>query len=291
MGKQLSRFCEELARLAPQVNLKRDSDIAFEGPAMVVGRHNNIAYCAVPTNKMLPLFLDAMNPAGEMPNKRTDDFEKQIEQIDLPAAFKLYVADQCPHCPQVIRRIQDIAAGTPLVRLKIINAEVSPEQARSDHIRSVPTLVLDDQFRWVGRVNLREIFKICSHRDPSKLSVDSLKQLVESGDAARVAIMMVESDQIFPAFVELLTHSRWSVRLGGMVAAEYLADEAPELALGLCRRLWDRFTELSPQIQGDATHLFGLVDTDVTREYLLKITSGAFHGDVKEAATEVLADM
>lgn len=291
MGDQLSRFCEELKRLAPHITIKMDSDIAFEGPVMVVGRHKNIAYYAIPTNKMLRLFLDALDTAGETQYERNADIDEQLKRIDLPAALKLYVADQCPHCPQVIRQIQVLAAKSPLVRLKIMNAGLFPERAQTDQIRSVPTLILDDQFRWIGQVNTQELLKLCSNRDPSKLSADSLRQLVESGDAARVATMMAESDQIFPALVDLLIHPRWSVRLGAMVAAEYLADEAPELGLALCRMLWDLFAELSPQVQGDVTHLFGLVDTDVTRENLKAIASSTFDEEVKASAAEVLAEM
>lgn len=288
MGEKLSVFCDELKRLAPHITLKKDSDIAFEGPVIVVGHHKNIAYYAIPKNKILKLFLDAVDTAGTMHNKRNDDIE---QHIDLPADLKLYVADQCPHCPQVIRQIQDLAAKTPLVRAKIMNAELFPDQAQTDQISSVPTLILDDQFRWIGQVNPQELFKLCSNRDPSKLSADSLRQLVENGDAPRVAAMMVESDQIFPAVVKLLTHPRWSVRLGAMVAAEYLADDAPHLGLSLCRRLWDQFEELEPQIQGDVTHLFGLADTDATRGYLQHIATGVFDEEVKASAAEVLAEM
>lgn len=291
MGVRLSRFCDELKNLAPHITVKKNSDIPFEGPVVVVGHHNNIAYYAIPTNKILKLFLEALDTTGATQQDKNADIEEQLEHIDLPAALKLYVMDQCPHCPQVIRQIQGLAAKTPLVRLKIMDAELFPEQAQTDQIRSVPTLILDDQFRWIGHVNTEELLKLCSNRDPSKLSADSLRQLVENGDAPRVATMMVESDQIFPALFELLTHQRWSVRLGAMVAAEYIADEAPELGLALCRMLWEQFAELSPQIQGDVTHLFGLVDTDVTRENLKAIVSGAFDEVVKTSAAEVLAEM
>jgi thiol-disulfide isomerase/thioredoxin len=291
MGDQFSRFCDDLKRLAPHISIKKKSDIVFEGPVMVVGLHNNIAYYAIPTHKMLTLFLDALDTAGMTDGRDYKDIVKQIERIELPVSLKLFVADKCPHCPQVIRQIQGLAAKTPLVRLKIINAESFPEQAQTDHIRSVPTLILDDHFRWIGRVDTQELFELCANRDPSKLSADSLRQLVENGDAARVAAMMVESNLIFPALIELLTHPRWSVRLGAMVAAEYLADESAELGLTLCRMLWDQFSELAPQVQGDITHLFGLVDTDVTRANLKTISYGVFDQDVKTAAAEVLAQM
>lgn len=291
IGEQLSRFCDELKLLVPHITVKKDSDISFKEPVMVVGRHKNIAYYAIPTGKILPLFIDALDNTGANEKGQTDDLEKALKHIDLPATLKLYVADLCPHCPQAIQQIQNLAAATPLMRLQIINAELFTEMAQIDQIRSVPTLVLDSQFRWTGQINPREIIKICTNRDPSQLSADSLRQLVEEGDAPRLATMMAQSDQIFPAFIELLTHQRWSVRLGAMVTAEYLADEVPELALALCRLLWDRFADFAPQIQGDVTHLFGLVDSDATRGHLKSIATGAYEGEVKEAAADVLAEM
>lgn len=258
---------------------------------MVIGRHNNIAYHAVPAGKLLRLFLQALSAdSREQPDELGKDLALQLSQINLPVALKSYVATQCPHCPEAVRRLQILAAASSMIRLRIINAELFPEWTRADQIRSVPTVLLDDRFRWTGTFQLEELLTMSLERDPAQLSSASLRQIIEDGEAQRVASMMAESGQVFPAFIELLTHERWSVRLGAMVAAEYLADQSPVLALELSDQLWGCFSDIAEQTQGDVLHVIGQVKSQKTRSYLAKVLSGNYDEMVKEAASEILDD-
>jgi thiol-disulfide isomerase/thioredoxin len=290
-GVRFAAFCDQLKKAAPHIAIKHDSDLPFEAPVLVSGRNANIVYHTLPTGKMLPLFLESLDSpldAGAFTGETT---EPLLQSIDLPAEFKLYVADQCPHCPQTLRQLQALADAYPMIRLRVINAEGSADMARDDKIKSVPTLILDDRFRWTGQVKTEELLTICADRDPSSLSADSLRQLVEDGQAPQVAAMMTESGQLFPALIDLLVHPRWSVRLGAMVTVEYLTDDAPDLGRHLCRSLWQTFPDLTIPVQGDVTHIFGLLNDPQTRGYLQTIIKGDFDDEVRKAAAEALDEM
>ena len=290
-GEGLARFCDRIKALAPNIRIKKDSDPPFPAPVLVIGRHQNIGYQAMPTGKMLAHFVEALGSASGAEPEFDPQLGDRLGKIDLPVHLKLYVASQCPNCPQSIRQLQALAALSPLVRLRIIDAQIFAQLSEADQIRSVPTLILDDQLRWTGLVSTEEILALCVQRDPSKLSADSLRQLIEAGDAARVAAMMVAAGQLFPPLIELLVHERWSIRLGAMVTAEYLADEAPGLSLDLCGILWERFPRLPPQVQGDVVQVLGQTDSDVTRGYLNRVVSGDYDEEVKTAAAEVLEEL
>ena len=116
-----------------------------------------------------------------------------------------------------------MADAIPHLRLTVIDAMLMADQAADQGIRSVPTVMLDERIRWTGSIDMDEIIQQCTQRDPVLLSTASLRQIIESGDAARVAGMMADHGRIFPAIIELLTDERWSIRLGAMVTAEYLA--------------------------------------------------------------------
>jgi glutaredoxin len=290
-GAELALFCDRLRELVPGLKIKNDSDIPFPAPVLVVGKHGNIGYQVALSGKLLGCFLDALADAAQQDAGSDRQVEDQLKAIDLPVILKLYVAAQCPHCPQSIRQLQTLAARSPLIRLRVVDAALFPREAETDQIRSVPTLILDDQYRWTGSVNTEELISLCVQRDPAQLSAGSLRQLIEAGDAARVAGMMIAAGKLFPALSELLVNDRWSVRLGAMVTAEYLADEAPELGLELCRSLWERFSRLSPQIQGDVVQVLGQIDAEVTQGYLRSILSGDYDAEVKTVAAEVLEEM
>ncbi len=290
-GESMARFCDRIKVLVPNIRIKKDSDLPFPAPVLVIGRHQNIGYQAAPTGKMLIHFLEALGSASGHLLELDPQLDDRLRKIDLPVILKLYVASQCPNCPQSIRQLQALAAHCPLIRLRIIDAQVFPQASEADQIRSVPTLILDDQLRWTGVVKTEELLALCIQRDPSQLSADSLRQLIEAGDAARVAALMAASGRLFPSLVELLVHDRWSIRLGAMVTAEYLADEAPPLGLHLCGLLWERFARLSPQVQGDVVQVLGQIDSEATRVYLNSVASGDYDEEVKTAAEEVLEEM
>lgn len=292
MGDRMRGFCNQLKAALPTLTIKKESDeTGFSPPVIIVGIHNNIAIKAVPSGKLLRPLLTAIETSGEVPPDMGNDVNGQLQQIDLPVALTLYIAPHCPHCPGTLEKLLPLAAANRHLRLTIIDAQQFQHAAQRDQIRSVPTLILDDQFRWSGPMDLQEILTICIQRDPAQLSAASLRQLIEDGQAQRVAQMMVAADTIFPALVELITHERWSVRLGAMVTAEYLADEAAPLALNLATRLWDRFADLTDPIKGDVLQVIGQANCDTARGYLDSVLSGPFDESVKEAAADALKNM
>jgi glutaredoxin len=289
-GKPFKRFCDELKSMVPRLSIKNDSDIPVEKPAMTVGKHGNIAYRAIPTGKLLHHFLEALQSDPGQYQGVAAPVVPLLKKIELPVILKLYVSSRCPHCPLVIQHLQSLALASATIRLMIIDAESFEEKARADDVRSVPTLILDDQFRWSGPIHLEELLTICIQRNPADLSAASLRQLIEDGNAERVAAMMAESGQVFPGITALLTHPRWSVRLGAMVTVEYLAEDAPELAEQLGDRLWGDFHHLSEQVQGDVVHLLGGIPCPENRRRLNGIADGDYAASVREAAAEILAE-
>ncbi len=292
IGRRMDRFCDHLKAQATTLKVKKESDeTGFIAPAMIVGRHKNIAFRVLPEGKLLKIFLETIELTTDESLKISGGTEQLLQQIDLPVALELYVAHQCPNCPAVLKQLLPMADANPHLRLTVMDAQLFEETALDNQIRSVPTLVLDDQFRWSGTMDLKEILTICLQRDPAQLSTDSLRQLIEDGQAQRVAAMMTNADAIFPALIELIIHERWSVRLGAMVTVEYLTDDAPHLTLQLAIRLWERFPRLSDPVKGDVLQVIGQAKSDVTRGYLNSVLSGAYDETVKEAAAEALEEM
>ena len=290
-GQQLSGFCDRLAALLPALKVKKDNDDPFRSPAILIGKDQNIAYQAVPGGKELPPFLEALSAAAGKGLSLDPGLAQQLKELSLPVMLKLYIAQQCPHCPLVAHQLVAIASANPNIRLAVIDAQLFERESQTDQIRSVPTVIMDDQLRWTGQVDTAEIVKLGTQRDPSKMSAASLRQILEAGDAPRAAQMMLDKKTIFPALVDLLVHPRWSVRLGAMVTVEYLAEDASDLASQLAELLWQRFDGLDEQIQGDVANALGLTQSAAARTYLNTVAAGPYGDDVKEAARDALSEM
>ena len=152
----------------------------------------------------------------------------------------------------------------------------------------MPTVLLENQFRWTGSVPLEEIVDVIITRNPNSLGASSLERLLKDGNAAQLADMMTGSQQIFPAFYDLLTHNKWPVRLGAMVVAETIAAQNTELAAELLMPLWQRFEAVSDQIKGDLLYVFGAIGHPTAVPWLQSVLNGGYDAEVKEAAREAL---
>lgn len=147
----------------------------------------NITYSALPLEKELEPFLEALlkinsaDPGLSAP-AISRSIGQPLDQIDIPVRLKLYIALQCPHCPNMVRTLISMALYCDQITLHIIDGRLFSETAQQDKVMSAPCLILDDDFRWTGAVSMEEIAQMILRRDPSQLSVNTLRTILEQGD-------------------------------------------------------------------------------------------------------------
>lgn len=283
-------FCEKFRRCAPRVVfLQLTSPEA--GPAIEV--RPGLRYRAIPEGPELGPFLEALagdKTAEALPLAASGQAEY------LPVSLRLYIADRCPFCPAAVRSLLPFTGEGGEVAVTIVDAVRFPDDAAADGIRSVPALIFrdpagGDRFCWSGALNLPEILSVLATRDPAGLGAESMVGMIEAGDAAGLAALMLKREAIFPAFLDLLTHEKWPTRLGAMVVAETLAEERPELGASLVEPLWRVFPDADETIQGDILYLIGLVGDPGSLGRLVSVAEGSFPARVKEAAREAAAEI
>ena len=248
----------------------------------------NIKYSALPLSKELEPFLEALSHINNHEVKLAEPIMQSLEKIDIPVNLKLYIALECPHCPNVVRTIIPMAMICENLHLQIIDGTLFPETAQKDGVMSAPCLILDDDFRWTGEVTAQEIIEIIINRDPSQLSATSLKNILEQGDASWIARQMMEKGEIFTGFIKLLLHETWSVRLGAMVIVEELAETDPKLAAKLCPELIDIFDRKEIPVQGDILYVLGETGNSETKKWINNKIATLKHQDLIDAANDAL---
>ena len=279
-------FCEKLSQLVPYIQfVKADGD---PQSAPMIGIGNGIRYQAIPTGTELEPFLDALASNDSSAINIPELLQKSLCGIEIPAVLKIYVAPQCKFCPEIVRQLIPLPELNRNIKLIIIDCTQFPELMQQYKIQSVPTLFLDDHFRWTGSINLEELIGLMKDRDPALLGAVSLEMILKEGNAARLAQMMLDENKIFPGFYDVLTNDKWSVRLGAMVVMEEITDRRPELASQAIKPLWERFFEVSDQAKGDILYIFGEIGKSQALSKLESVLSGEFGREVKEAAEEAL---
>ena len=279
-------FCQNLTRLAPRIGVTHQEAEPNEAPVIQIG--DALRYHAIPLGTELGPFLEALSPSDKNATSISDSVRYQLEEIELPVLVKLYVSQNCPFCPVTVRHITALLGTSEFIRLTVIDCALFPEMASSDRIQSVPTLLLDGGYRWTGQFQLEEVVEVIVNHDPAKLGTLSLERMLKEGNAARLAEMMLDKEDIFPAFVDLLVHKKWPVRLGAMVAMEEITSRNPELAARVTDPLWKYFEHVGDPVKGDIIHVLGESGHQAIAPRVEQILRGEYDPEIKEAAREAL---
>ena len=283
-AKLFNEFCDDLTRLVPKIKISKVEADSQDPPQILIG--NALRYQAIPAGHELQPFIEALAAFESDSLKIAEPIKILLEKNKLPASLTVFIAPQCTFCPQVVRRLIPLPMADENLQLTIIDGTLFPELVQTSRIRAVPTVLLDEQFRWTGSVTLEELIDTISTRDPVSLRPASLESIIKEGGADRLAAMMLEAGKLFPAFYDVLTHNKWPIRLGAMVVIEEIVAKNRNLAAEALNPLWDRFHEVSVQIQGDILHVLGEIGDPRSVSWLETVLSGNFDREVKEAAKE-----
>jgi HEAT repeat protein len=135
---------------------------------------------------------------------------------------------------------------------------------------------------------INDIILMIVKRDPKQLSASSIESMIKEGDSATVAQMMLDNGHLFPAFLELLVHQKWPVRLGAMVAMETIVEKASDLAARAIDPLWEKFSGVDDTVKGDILYLLGEIGNHDTISRLETIIATNANPEVQEAAVEAV---
>ena len=283
---EMSQFCGELIQWVPKIRVKKEQGDPNGIPAIQV--HNGLRYQTVPAGTEVGPFIEALRLKDSAKPQIEGATAARLAKIDLPTHLVIYVSSQCKFCPGAVQQFLPLLTLNPNIRLTVVDAMQFPELAENDNIQSVPTLILEDRFRWTGTFQLNEIVEVMANRDPCALGPASLEMMLKEGKAAQLAEMMLEKAEIFPAFYELLIHVKWPVRLGAMVVMEEIIEKNPDLADQAVKALWQRFDKVDNRVKGDLVYILGQMSPMETTPLLEGILKGKYEAEVKEAAREAL---
>jgi thioredoxin family protein len=251
----------------------------------------NIIFSALPLEKELDPFLDALSAISTTDLNLSESLKRQLAKIDIPVNLTLFIALQCPHCPDVVKTVIPLALYCKNIKLHIIDGSLFPPMSQKFKIMSAPCLILEEDFRWTGSVSDKEIVRMIIDRDPSKLSADTLKTILEDGDASWISKQMMEKQTLFDGFIDLVLHETWSVRLGTMVVVEELAETDSTLALTLCPILISYFDNQGITVQGDILYALGEAGNDETKNWITQKLPSMEHPDLIEAAQDAIESL
>jgi hypothetical protein len=285
-SKAIHAFGKRLSGLVPAVRLLTDEEDTGLLPAILIGPR--MRFCGVPTEQELAPFLDAVKMLGGRKPDVPESIRRKLTGLQPPAELQLFVAPFCHFCPKVFRQVLPLPFAFDSVHLTVVDGMLFEDAARKENIRSVPTFLLDNQYRWTGSVSLDELSDAVVQRDPSKVGRAVLERMLSEGAAFELARLMVKHGRVFESFCDLLASDNFTLRLAAMAAMEEIVATDLLTARSAADLLWERFERAPQAVKGDILYILGELRSAQTRSRLREVLDGDFSADVREAALEAI---
>lgn len=282
-GSVIKNSVEELSEVSDRIHIK----IKKEGECKesFLSAKPNIVIKGEMKGKILEILIDIID---ELVADKLQKYTEISKKITTPLFLKLYVAPNCPHCPIVARELSSLSTANSNINLEIIDGLLFPEKAENDEIRSVPTLIFNENFRWVGQFQISEVVDVLTNIDPKNLSSRSIQTMIEAGKANVVAELMLKEGVVFNSLFDLLVNEKWSVRLGAMVVAEEIGHGDKLMANQLIENLWSRYDTVGDTVKGDIVYLIGEIGSAIYIEKLKSLVQQNPVQDVLDALKDSL---
>lgn len=157
-------FLKEIEGLSEKIHLKqfnmlKDSEQAKEWnvlmtPSIVLldskETYKGLKFNGIPAgheiNSFVPALLEMSGAGGDLP----DDLQKRLDGIKNPVNIKVFVTLGCPHCAGAVQKAHKLALENPHIDAEMIEAQTFGEISDRFNVSSVPKIVVNDSFEFVG---------------------------------------------------------------------------------------------------------------------------------------------
>jgi hypothetical protein len=285
-SKAMAAFIRDFTRLAPRIVLEETAGRDEALPGLYIA--DSWQFHFVPEGMELDPFLDLLSAIDRGMADIRDDLRGILENHPGRIFLTLFLSTHCPNCPLVMRQIAPLPLVNPGIRLTVIDGLLFPDLAVEHRIQAVPTLIGEGGVRWTGRIRLEAVIEALCCRDEDRFSRQILEQMITEGNAAPLADTMIRAGRLFPAFLDVLTHDLFSVRLGAMVVMEELGERAPDLARTALEPLWEKMAGVDETVQGDIVYLIGVIGDPGWVSRLETLVQGGASPDLEDAVQDAL---
>ncbi len=104
-------------------------------------------------NSFIPAILEASGSGEALP----EEYLNPIKNLKKPVNIKVFVTLSCPHCAGAVQKAHKLALESPMIDAEMVEAQTFSELSDKFNVSSVPKIVINDQYEFVGNQPL-EVF-------------------------------------------------------------------------------------------------------------------------------------
>lgn len=159
----------EVDAMSSMISIKKGKDTTHRSPSFQVNQPDyvtGIVFAGVPMGHEFTSFILAILQVGGYPLKIEKELIEQIKSIAGSYKFETYISLSCHNCPDVVQALNVMSLLNPNITHTMIDGDVYQDEVKNKKIMSVPTIFLNNEEFYQGRMELEEIVaKIDSRSD------------------------------------------------------------------------------------------------------------------------------
>ena len=291
LGAALKVVAEAVIAAADRGAVLREGETSSlpASPALTLSGpdRGEIHYLALPEGREAGPFVEAL--AAEHRADLDAGLVARLRALEAPVELLVFIATQCPHCPQAVKAANELALASKRISVFVIDAERFTDLAAELKVRSVPLTVIDGGLALSGVEPARELAEVVLSRGSPDYHRRHLLSLLET-QRFEEALALVRNPGGPEAFLTAWQGSTTNSRVGLLLAAEQLLERAPGALSAIVGGLCDMLGSDDAALRGDTVDLLGRIGSAEAAPALRKLLDDP-NPDVAEIAAEVLQEL
>lgn len=240
----LNRVAAKESRFLPSLSLN-------------TGAASSVHYHFVPEGPEIPVFRELLwEAASEGVSEGAEAGTACLS--GPPMEMLLFVSTHCPNCPHAVRTVHAIARKLPNLSAHILEAMLHTDLAERHAVQSVPTLLIDQDLRYVGSLDETKLLSILGSGDPEALLHEKIRKQIREGGALEAAEWIAGGGD--PAFLAFdLGKSTFEERIALLLALEEALEAEPRCLDRLVEPLLPYLEKADASVRGDIADLLGKI--------------------------------
>lgn len=163
-SEETKQYMEEIAALSDKISLKVvDADSSPElvsqyaielVPSTVFlndkGSYEGVKFNGIPAGHEINSFVSAILEVSGAGEEAPEELKAYLESLKEPVNIKVFITLGCPHCPGAVQKAHKLTLLSPMITGEMIEAETFGELSNRFNVSSVPHIVINDQYSFVG---------------------------------------------------------------------------------------------------------------------------------------------
>ncbi len=113
-------------------------------------KHQGVKFNGIPAGHEVNSLIKGIMAVSGSIDTLQESYQERLKKVNKPVNIKVFVTLSCPHCPGAVEKAHQLALENEHIDAEMIEAQTFAEVSDKFNVSSVPKVVINDEFEFVG---------------------------------------------------------------------------------------------------------------------------------------------